>query len=167
MESFKEIVKGMVQGFVLVAMALIVIAGFVSCEKTAAAEPLSVNFGGVSYHMVSEDTTEWFHRAVVFQRGDYIGGYLRNSYGQDSFVAAYKVWDQHGKNLHTSLALGAVRGYDKCYGKFSEEERAAGKSKVKACFLPLLTVTIKTDTAIQPQINLWGDALVLTGKYTF
>ena len=157
----KQLIKGVFGALIAI---LIVVA---LSSRAQAEEPLVVNLGGVSYHMMSKDTTTWFHRAVVFQKGDYIGGYLRNSYGQDSWVAAYRVWDQHSKNLHTEFSLGAVRGYDSCYGTFSDEEKASGKSKVAACFLPLLTVTIKTDTVIQPQVSLWGDAVVLTGKYTF
>ena len=117
--------------------------------------------------MMSEDTTTWFHNAVILQKGKFQGGYVKNSYGQDSFVAAYQVWKEVKPTVTSELSLGIVKGYDKCYGRHTDEEREAGKSKVWGCFLPLFTMTIETGTEIKPQISLWGDALVLTGKYTF
>lgn len=152
---------------VIAPAALVAIVVSCNPELAHSEEPLTVNLGGVSHHTVSEDTNTWFHRAAVFQRGNWIGGYLRNSYGEDSFVAGYRVYHERKGAVTTEVLLSAVRGYDKCYGKFTQKERSLGKKKVNACFLPLITATIHTGTVIEPQISLWGDALVLTGKYSF
>lgn len=125
----------------------------------------SVNLGGVSTHLISRDTTTSFHRAVVVNHNDYLAGYLKNSYGNDSFVAGYRVFDHYADSLQTDIHLGVVRGYDKCYGKFSDKE--GGKSKIIACPLVIISTTIDTGTRIKPTISLWGDALVLTAKYNF
>ena len=132
-----------------------------------AEEPVEVIFGGLSYHTYSKDTTTWFHRALFVQKGDYLGGYARNSYGNDSFFAGYRLWNLTNSYITTEVTIGAVRGYDKCYGSFSDVERESGKNKVEACPLLLISVTAETGTDIKPQVSLWGDALVLTAKYTF
>lgn len=124
----------------------------------------SLVFGGVSHHFISDDTNNSFHRALVLNYEDYLIGYLRNSYNQDSFVAAYRVYKDVKKDHTTEIYLGAVRGYDKCYGKF---ERESSDKKIIACPLITINVTIETDTKVKPMLSLWGDALVLTGKYNF
>jgi hypothetical protein len=124
----------------------------------------SIQFGGISHHFISDDTTNNFHRAIIVNHEDYLVGYLRNSYGQDSFVAAYNIYGETKKNYSTDVYLGAVRGYDKCYGAFEEGEN---KSKVIACPLLVINVTINTETMVKPVLSIWGDALVLTGKIDF
>ena len=125
----------------------------------------SLVFGGVSHHFISKDTTNNFHRAFIINHNNYLVGYVRNSYDQDSFVAAYRIYNENRENYTTDVYFGAVKGYDKCYGKFSEKEN--GDSKVLACGLLVINVTIKTNTYIKPMFSLWGDALVFTGKIDF
>lgn len=126
------------------------------------AEPTNLWFGGVSYHTVSKDTDTWFHRAIILQKGDYIGGYLKNSYGQDSFVLGYEVFEKTIGKSHLEIHMTAIRGYDKCFG-----ENKKSNHKVLACALPIFTFSMNTDTTIKPQVTLWGDAVVFTGKYPF
>ena len=161
MRKFIEVLRAVTW---LVVMVSIVFA-FTTPAK--AHEPVSVTFGGISYHMLSENTTTWFHSAAIMEYGNYMGGYLRNSYGQDSWVVGYRVWENHQRKFSGKLYFGAVKGYDTCYAPFSEKERKSGKEKVAACFLPVYTMTFKTDTVIKPQLSIWGDAIVLTGNYTF
>lgn len=125
----------------------------------------SLYLGGVSHHFISDDTTESFHRAVLYEKGDFLGGYVYNSYGEDSFVGAYNIYNEVNKGHSVDVFLGAVRGYDKCYGKFEKGEKE--KSKVLACPILVINATIHTDTYIKPVLSLWGDALVLTGRIDF
>lgn len=159
--------KQLLKSIIGACTAVFLVILLTTCTTSRAEEPYSITFGGVSHHLVSEDTTTWFHNAVILQKGDLLAGYTKNSYGQDSFVAAYKVWEERKPSTLTELSLGVVRGYDKCYGRYSDEQRSEGKSKVWGCFLPLVTITYLIDSPVQPQLSLWGDALVLTGKYTF
>lgn len=122
-------------------------------------------FGGVSHHFISEETTNNFHRAFIVGYKDYLVGYVRNSYDQDSFVGAYKIYEEIKQDYDFDVYLGAVKGYDKCYGAFENDEQ--GKDKVLACPLVVVNVTIKTDTYVRPIISLWGDAIVLTGRIDF
>lgn len=125
----------------------------------------SVQFGGFSYHIVSEDTNTNFHRALIYEADGLTFGYLKNSHGNDSFMGAYRIWDERDKGTTTEIYLGAVRGYEKCYGDFNKGDTK--KDKVIACPLLLINVTIETGTKVKPVISLWGDALVLSGRYNF
>ena len=146
--------------FLLVVVFILSLYAIVSSAKAET----SIQFGGISHHFISDDTTNNFHRAVIISHEDYLAGYLRNSYDQDSFVVAYNIYKETKKNYSTDVYLGAVRGYDKCYGAFEEGEN---KNKVTACPLLVINVTINTDTVVKPVLSLWGDALVLTGKIDF
>lgn len=125
----------------------------------------SLIFGGLSHHFITKDHTNYFHRAFLIDHNDFLFGYVRNSYDQDSFVAAYKIFKESPKDYDFDVYIGAVRGYDKCYGVFEEDEK--NKRKTFACGLLVFNATIKTNSYIKPVISLWGDALVLTGKIDF
>ena len=124
----------------------------------------SIQFGGISAHLISKDTNTWFHNAFIINHNEYSIGYLKNSYGEDSFMATYRVYKHTAKDLVTEVTIGAVKGYDKCYGAFKDNTK---KDKVFACPLVVINVTLKTNTVIEPVISLWGDAVVLTGRYKF
>ena len=143
-------------------LAILIIGLLVKCQSVRAD---SVILGGVSYHFVSEDTTNSFHRAVIYNKGDYSVGYLRNSHDNDSFMGAYRVWGEVGKGITTDIYAGVVRGYERCYGDFKRGDTK--REKVIACPLVLINATINTGTKVEPVISLWGDAIVLSGKVNF
>lgn len=142
----------------------IVILCFILLSPIIKAET-SLVFGGVSHHFITKDSTNNFHRVFLIKHNDFLFGYVRNSYDQDSFVGAYNIFEAITKNVNFDIYFGAVRGYDKCYGTFQESEK--NKSKVLACGLFIFNATIKTDTYVKPMVSLWGDALVFTGKIDF
>lgn len=124
----------------------------------------SIIFGGLSTHLVNKETNTWFHRTLLYQKDALTIGYLKNSYGQDSWLVAGEIYSYNIDTIEAKLHLGIVRGYDRCYGKF--EEGRVGKKAI-ACGLPILSITLLTESKIQPQLSLWGDAVVWTGKYNF
>jgi hypothetical protein len=142
----------------------IIMLCIVLCSPTIKAET-SLVFGGISHHFISEKPTNNFHRVFLIDHNDFLFGYVRNSYDQDSFVVTYNIFKENSQNYEFDVYLGAVRGYDRCYGTFQENEN--NKSKVIACGLVVFNVTIKTETYVKPMFSLWGDALVFTGKIDF
>ena len=124
----------------------------------------SIQFGGISTHLISKDTNTWFHNAIIIGKGKYAMGYLKNSYGNDSFMVTIKTYEKNFNKVLVDVYVGAVRGYDRCYGKFDDDYN---NSKVFACPLVVINATLKTNTVIEPVISLWGDAVVLTGRYKF
>ena len=147
------------------AAAITVLLGMILISITKEVKADSVLLGGVSHHLYSDDVDNNWHRAVIYQRGDFAFGYLKNSHSNDSFMATYKVWEDIDKDITTDINLGAVRGYERCYGDFKPDDTK--RNKVIACPLVLINVTIRTDTMIKPVLSLWGDAVVLTGKVDF
>lgn len=124
----------------------------------------SISFGGLSHHFFSKIINN-FHRAVIYERSNYVVGYIKNSHDKDSYILSYKVWDYYLEGVTLEGYFGVIRGYYRCYrGRHSYDTNS---KKVFACPLGVLSATIETETAVKPQISLWGDAIVLTGKITF
>ena len=127
----------------------------------------SITFGGVSHHFITEDYENSMHNTLAITYNKVMVGYFKNSYDNDSFIAGYAFNVKDEKYFTMDLIVAAVRGYDKCYGKFTDEENRQGKSKIEVCPMLAPTFIFKVDYPVKPQLTLFGDALTLSANYKF
>lgn len=122
--------------------------------------------GGISHHFTSESYTNSNHRVFGYLGEKYVASYFRNSHDQDSFMAGYVLTNDY-ERTKLQLFLGGIHGYDRCFGAFSEEDKAKGKKPKMLCPMIAPALTFKTDFIVDPILMLFGDALVLSAKYKF
>lgn len=149
----------------ILSIVIILIGIFLAGTLAEAEERPTLILGGVSHHFFTEDYTNSSHNVLAIEYRNVIAGYMKNSYDNDSFVLAYSGKLYSGELVNIGLYLGAVRGYDKCFGKFTPEEE--GDDKAEACPFIAPQININTGYNLKPQLTLFGDALVLSARYEF
>lgn len=149
----------------LVVLLLAFFIGMAAVTTCKADEKPSVILGGVSHHFLTEDHTNSNHNVVAVEYKSVIAGYMKNSYDNDSFFAAWSHIFDRTKYFDMGIYIGAVRGYDECFDKFSEGEEH--KDKVIACPIIAPYMIINVDYPVKPQLTLFGDALTASARYDF
>ncbi len=119
----------------------------------------SVRLGGLSHHLDSDKDYNWFHRvAIVETSSNWVGGYFRNSYHDDTFLLGKKFVKQD-KGVELSLLVGASYGYREDGGCY-KYQGMNNYSKRIVC--PVVAPEIRLDLPASPAIAIYGNAVVLT-----
>lgn len=127
-----------------------------SCQTSPAYAETSLLLGGWSHHFIEKAENE-NHRLVAIDSAPIIIGYFRNSFNNDSVFAAYSHHVKFYSKVSGFAYLGAVRGYEECFGDSSEHD-----NKKLACPFAAIGVKYSTDYNIDPQVMLLGTVAVLT-----
>lgn len=111
-----------------------------------------VYLGGWTKHFDGVPATNESHNMAIYERGRWIGGYYRNSYGDDTGIIGYKFHREIGENWEASIAVGASYGYRACM------ERESSKAPKRLCpaFMPEI---VYTRYRIQPSFVFLGDGV--------
>lgn len=150
----------------LAVLVVILTIALVAYPSKSRAEAYTI-LGGLSHHFITEDYDNSNHNVVAFSYEKILAGYFKNSYNNDSFILGYEFEIDNEQYFDVILYVAAVRGYDKCYGKFTQEERQAGKSKVEVCGMIAPAFVFKVPYEVKPQLTLFGDAATLSARYDF
>tara|TARA_Y100001973_G_scaffold105035_1_gene176718 strand:- start:1682 stop:2119 length:438 start_codon:yes stop_codon:yes gene_type:complete len=112
----------------------------------------AVVLGGWSEHLITDEDYNESHDAVLLEHDQYMVGRFNNSYGRESYVAAYG-WTKQWGNWRGSVHAGVIKGYSKCFGDDGDSGRV--------CPMVYPAVTY-TKYRVQPQVGLLGEAVVFT-----
>lgn len=132
-------------------MKAALVAVFLCLSQLVLAET-AIKFGGLSYHLVTENHTNSFHRTLILEHYGYSAGYARSSYDQDIFMAGL-YYEKPYKYVTARIHLSAIYGYSQCYGEPNGSPR-------RLC--PMIAPEIYLNAPYKPSVTLFGDALVFT-----
>lgn len=110
----------------------------------------AILLGGWSDHPISEAEYNEDHKATLIEYGSYMAGRFHNSYGRNTWAAAYGFSKQWG-DWRGSVHVGAMYGYRSCYGDDGDS------ATICPMAYPALTYTAYP---VQPQVGLLGEAVV-------
>ena len=127
-----------------------------SCNYQPAFADTNLLLGAWSHHFDKEAENE-SHDLVAITHSYYMLGYYKNSYDNDSIIAAFNLESEPSSNFSVFSYLGLVRGYETCYG-----DRARSDTKVLACPYAVVGVKYHTGLGINPQFMLSGTVTVVT-----
>ncbi|WP_020408909.1 hypothetical protein [Hahella ganghwensis] len=134
----------------LIAMVL---AAF---STSSIAETFTVHGGGWSHHIDSSDYDyNSNHRLIAGEYRDWIGGYFRNSFDEDSFFIGHRFNKQLG-DIRLSIMPGATYGYRHCT---KPKDLDGNDRRVCPVVVPSATYT---KYQVKPTVSLMGTAVVLT-----
>lgn len=122
-------------------MASKLVALMLLCS-TAVADT-SLRLGGLSTHLSDKDYNS-FHRVLILEHDSYFGGYFRNSYYDDSFIAGKRFGDDVG------LLTGLTYGYRKdssCY-KYQGVDNYSDR-----IVCPFIGVDLRFDLPYKPSLT--------------
>lgn len=140
-----------ITGYITLALALLWFATPAQAETYA-------HLGAWSHHVGTNQDYNETHNLAALEHNQIIAGYFKNSYGDDSFMAAYRFKEPVTPHIELSLLAGASYGYR---GDCMTQDGSEPKS---VCPLVAPVVTY-TEYRVEPSIMLMGSAVVLSVRW--
>ena len=118
----------------------------------------NLHLGGASHHLDHNEDFDYneSHNLVLIERESYVGGYFKNSYGNDSLLAA-KRYDWTYKRINYGFMAGIVYGYE-------DYQTPLTWNKLTPALIPYIQYDYE---GIKPTVSLMGTAVVLSVEFDF
>jgi len=114
--------------------------------------------GAWSHHVATNEDYNETHNLAALEHDQLMAGYFKNSYGDDSFMAAYRFKEPVTPHIELSLLAGASYWYR---GDCLTQDASEPKS---VCPLVAPAVTY-TEHRVEPSVMVMGNALVLSVRF--
>ncbi|ASV44534.1 hypothetical protein PBI_SCTP2_519 [Salicola phage SCTP-2] len=121
-------------------------------------ETFNLSLGAWSKHVLSNDISNETHNMIAVQKSRIMGGYFKNSHGNDTFFINYYREFEITKNIEPFVTFGLMYGYTECFGE--------DNSSKDVCPMGVIGVSY-TKFRIEPTLYLLGDAISFGPRIKF